>query len=290
MAATARVLFSSDLIKLSDYSCNTPKSGCGCELCDSRSAITIVRRGVHAYHGRGRTALAEPGLALLYRGGEVYRLSHPYHRDEPDRSTCIEFGDALLEEAFGRQPLERDLGTHLSAQAHLINQEVMAALAHCMLDQTEAEEAVLAVIRAVAGEFGLARAAGAKSDAGRRRVERAREFIATRLHEDHGLAVIAGIAATSPFHLARLFKRYTGMTIRGYRLRLRLPAALDRIAEGERDLSLLAAELGFSHHSHLTSAFRRQFGAPPSKVRERLGAEGLRKKSTFLKAMPPADA
>jgi AraC family transcriptional regulator len=284
MAATARVLFSSDLLKLSDYTCNTPKSGCGCELCDSHSAITIIRRGVHAYHGRGRAALAEPGLALLYRGGEVYQLSHPYHRDEPDRSTCIEFDDALLDEAFGSRPLERDLGTHLSGRTHLLNHEIMAALAAGTLDTTEAEEAVLAVIRAVASDFGLAGPETGRSQAGLRRVERAREFIAARLHEDHGVEVIAGIAATSPFHLARLFKRYTGMTIRGYRLRLRLAAALDRIAEGERNLSLLAAELGFSHHSHLTSAFHRQFGAPPSAVRERLGTNGLGQESTFLKA------
>jgi AraC-like DNA-binding protein len=288
MAATARVLFSSDLIKLSDYSCNTPQSGCGCELCDSRSAITIMRRGVHAYHSRGRAALAEPGLALLYRGGEIYQLSHPYHRDEPDRSNCIEFDDALLDEAFGSRPLERDLGTHLSAQTHLLNREAMAALAAGALDTTGAEETVLAIIRAVAGDFHLARAESRLSKTGRRRIERAREFIAARPHEDHGVAVIASVAATSPFHLARLFKRYTGMTIRGYRLRLRLAAALDRIAEGERDLSLLAAELGFSHQSHLTSAFRQQFGTPPGALRERLGAKTLREKSTFLKATPSA--
>ena len=281
MAATARVLFSSELVKLSDFTCNTPKSGRGCELCDTRSSVTIVRRGVHAYHGRGRVALAEAGLGLLYRGGEVYQLSHPYHREAPDRSTCIEFDDALLEEAFGKWPLERDLGTHLSARTHLLNHEVMAALVAGTLDRTGAEEAVLAVIRAVARDFHLTAEGGGLPEVGRRRVERAREFIAARLDEDHGMAAIAAVAATSPFHLARLFKRHTGMTIRGYRLRLRLAVALERIVEGERDLSFLAAELGFSNHSHLTSAFRRQFGAPPSVLRDRLGAKHSGRKARF---------
>jgi AraC family transcriptional regulator len=286
MVATAHVLFSSDLIKVSDFTCDTPKSGCGCERCDARSSITIMRRGVHAYHARGRVALGEAGLALLYRGGEVYRLSHPYHRDVPDRSTCIEFDEAILEEAFGSEPLEQDLGTHIGPGTHLLNFQLMAALREAALDRTGSEEAALTLIRAIAADFrsppdGMR---GSRAEVARRRVERAREFIASRLDRDHGMAAIAKVAATSPFHLARLFKQNTGMTIRGYRLRLRLAAALERIAEGEPDLARLAAELGFSHHSHLTAAFRRHFGMPPSVLRERWGSKGLRRKSRFLTA------
>lgn len=99
--ATARVLLSSPLITVSDYTCDTPRSGCGCERCDPTPSVTIVRRGIHAHHARRQVALAEAGLALLYRGDEPYRLSHPFDRDVPDRSTCIEFGPALLQEAFG---------------------------------------------------------------------------------------------------------------------------------------------------------------------------------------------
>jgi AraC family transcriptional regulator len=235
-------------------------------------------------------ALAEAGVGILYRGGEVYQLSHPYHRDVSDRSTCIEFDDAILQEAFGNKPLERDLGTQLSAETHILNHEVMAALAAGALDRTDAEEAALTIIHAVSRDLHVAAGERGLSAVGRRRVERVREFIAARLHEDHGIEAIASIAATSPFHLARLFKRHMGMTIRGYRLRLRLAAALERLAEGERDLSRLAAELGFSHHSHLTSAFRRQFGTTPSALRERLRAKALDEKSTFLKAIWPARA
>jgi AraC-like DNA-binding protein len=286
MVTTANVLFVSDLMKVSDFTCNAPKSGCGCERCDPRSSITIIRRGVHAYHGRGRVALAEAGLALLYRGGEVYRLSHPFHRDVPDRSTCIEFNDDLLDEAFGREPLDRDLGTHLAPRTQLLNRQVMAALEGGVLDRVGAEEAILGLIHAAVRDFRLVRDEGDQSQAARRRVDRVREFIAAQPQIDHGMTAIADMAATSPFHLARLFKTHTGMTIRGYRLRLRLATALERIAEGELDLAYLAAELGFSHHSHLTAAFRRQFGVPPSVLRERLGTKRLLQKSTFLTASP----
>jgi AraC family transcriptional regulator len=288
LAATTRVLFSSSLARLSDFRCDTPRSGCGCEMCDARSSVTIVRRGVHAYHARGRAALAAPGNALLYRGGEPYRLSHPYHRDVPDLSTCVEFGDALLEEVFGPTPLARDLGTRLRPQALVLTREIVAALAGGT-DRLAAEEGALAIVRAVAEDFGLAREDDRKAGAARR-IERARAFVAAAPEAGHGLEAVAAAAACSPFHLARLFRRHTGMTIHGYRLWLRLVLALERLAEGERDLAGLAAALGFSHHSHLTAAFRKAFGVPPSALRERLRSAGLRQVSRILTAQAAAGA
>ena len=284
MAATARVLFHSPLIKISDYTCNTPKSGCGCERCDPTSAITIIRRGVHAFHARARVALAAPGVALLYRGGEPYRLSHPYERAAPDRSTCIEFDAALLEEAFGTRPLVRDLGTPLSSGTQLRNFQIVSALGSGQCDQLAAEETVLALVEAIAGDFDLSREEPAVAATARRRVERARAFIADRPEANPGLYAVAAAAACSPFHLTRLFKQQTGMTIRAYRLRLRLAVALQEIADGAMDLAALALRAGFSHHSHMTVSFQKVFGMPPSMLRERMRGRGLSEQSKFLKA------
>jgi AraC-like DNA-binding protein len=54
--------------------------------------------------------------------------------------------------------------------------------------------------------------------------------------------------------------------------------AAPALREGESDLSTLALDLGFSHHGHFTSVFRRLVGVPPSKVWGRLGCRkiGLR--------------
>ena len=76
----------------------------------------------------------------------------------------------------------------------------------------------------------------------------------------------------------------SGETISGYLLRLRLAAALHRIAEGERNLARLAVELGFSHHSHFSARFRSVFGCTPVHARGALTASRLRDLSTILTA------
>lgn len=73
----------------------------------------------------------------------------------------------------------------------------------------------------------------------------------------------------SPFHLARSFRRQTGYTLHEYRTHLRLRAALERLADGDEDVAVIARAVGFSSHSHLTASFRRAFGVPPSCVRKR---------------------
>jgi AraC family transcriptional regulator len=284
MAVAARVLFSSPMLKISDFTCDTPKSGCGRERCDPISSITIVRRGVHAYHARGRAALAEAGLALLYRGGERYRLSHPHHREVPDRSTCIEFGTALLDEAFGTRRLARDLGTHLSPGTQVLNLRTMAALGADPSDRLACEETTLTLVQAIAGDFDLAREDPQVSLTARRYIESARALIAAQPEADPGLEAVAAVAGCSPFHLARLFKRQTGMTLRGYRLRLRLATALHQLADGATDLTGLAIRAGFFDHSHMTTCFRKFFGSTPSALREKLRSSRLKRESKFLQA------
>jgi AraC family transcriptional regulator len=68
------------------------------------------------------------------------------------------------------------------------------------------------------------------------------------------LSIIAKAAGTSPYHMARVFREQTGWSLHGYRMQLRLNAALD---------------LGFSSHSHFTSSFKHAFGSPASKLRPR---------------------
>jgi AraC-like DNA-binding protein len=89
-------------------------------------------------------------------------------------------------------------------------------------------------------------------------------FLATCYGEKASLDDVGRAAHASPFHLARLFRRDSGLTIHQYRHRLRLRAALARIADGETNLSELALELGFSSHSHLTDVFRAAFGLSPA--------------------------
>jgi AraC-like DNA-binding protein len=53
-------------------------------------------------------------------------------------------------------------------------------------------------------------------------------------------------------------------------MRLRVRAALERLAGGDRDLARLAAELGFADQSHLYRALRTETGRIPSALRSAL--------------------
>lgn len=227
--------------------------------------------------------LAEPGRALLYRGGDTFRLSHPYHRDAPDRSTVIEFGDELLEEMFGARSSNRDLGFHLHPRT-LMAERLALRLLEAADDVLDGEEAGLMVLQAVVGDFGTDREDRPDLPSARRSVDLARERITASAGDNLALEDLAREVAVSPFHLTRLFRRITGLTMRGYRMRLRLAIALDRVAEGEEDLAGLAADLGFSHHSHLSSSFRRHLGMSPSALRKTLRVANVSEIRRFLTA------
>jgi AraC-like DNA-binding protein len=81
------------------------------------------------------------------------------------------------------------------------------------------------------------------------------------------LSELAAALDCSPFHLSRIFRATTGLSLRQYLRRLRAQIAADRLRRGDRDLTSLALELGFYDHSHFTKAFRREWGLPPSQVR-----------------------
>lgn len=71
----------------------------------------------------------------------------------------------------------------------------------------------------------------------------------------------------SPCHLAWVSPRYTGYTLHAFQTQLRLRMALKYLREGNAGLSALALRLGFSHHSHFTSSFRRSFQLTPRAYR-----------------------
>ena len=71
-------------------------------------------------------------------------------------------------------------------------------------------------------------------------------------------------AGASARTLARLFRRETGMTFAGWRRRLRLLAAVSRLAAGE-PVTTVAYDLGYHSPSAFVAMFRRSLGTPPGR-------------------------
>lgn len=96
----------------------------------------------------------------------------------------------------------------------------------------------------------------------------AKTVLADHFRDRLSLAQVAARIGISPFHLCRVFRSQTGMSLHQYVISLRLFAALEYLTESECNLADVAHSLGFAQHSHFTEAFRRRFGLTPLQARE----------------------
>jgi AraC-like DNA-binding protein len=145
------------------------------------------------------------------------------------------------------------------------------ALTSGIVDPIAAEEEALAIVAALAGT----RAPDLNS-AQQVVVERAKAFLGQHFREPVSLGDVARAAGASPFSVSRAFPVVTGTTLHRYIVSLRLASTLDAIAAGADDLSRVAVDAGFAHHSHFTKTFARAFGATPQAIRRRLNLFSLR--------------
>ena len=129
----------------------------------------------------------------------------------------------------------------------------------------EAESLALTLVQRALGPR-TTHAAGAS--AGRQRlVDRVKLVLVGDLARRWTLAEIAGEVRGSPVYLTQVFRQVEGLPLYRYQLRLRLARALDLLAEYD-DLTSLSLDLGFSSHSHFSSAFRTAYGRTPSEFKQ----------------------
>jgi AraC-like DNA-binding protein len=102
---------------------------------------------------------------------------------------------------------------------------------------------------------------------GRALVHEAECLLADSFDQPLTLSGIATHADVSVYHLCRTFRQATGLALHQYIQQLRVRHGLERVCETSGPLSRIAVDLGFAHHSHFTSAFRRAFQVTPSQLR-----------------------
>ncbi|MEA4854804.1 MAG: AraC family transcriptional regulator [Solidesulfovibrio sp.] len=93
------------------------------------------------------------------------------------------------------------------------------------------------------------------------------ETLDARFTENVRLAELAAATGLSPWHLARVVTRQTGLPPHAHLLERRLRAAREALAGRDR-LADIAAACGFADQSHLTRAFAARFGLTPAAYRK----------------------
>jgi AraC-like DNA-binding protein len=98
-------------------------------------------------------------------------------------------------------------------------------------------------------------------------VRRVRDCLEDRYAEPLTLEELARVAALSPFHLVRVFRKEVGLPPHAYQTRIRLNRARALLAQGA-SIGEAALNTGFFDQSHFTNHFRKVFGYPPGVYRK----------------------
>lgn len=108
-----------------------------------------------------------------------------------------------------------------------------------------------------------------RQDTGNVHVEKAKHYLTDHLTQEIRTEDIAEAVGLSPYHLSRLFKTHTGLTMREYLARERIEAAKQLLATTDRTIPQIASLLRFCDQSYFTMVFRRQTGQTPGEYRNK---------------------
>ena len=283
-APTFRPLFGGESVGLFDWHCPGCDTPADREEYNDAYEIVVVRRGAFLREVDGVQAFVAAGTLTLAAPGEVHRIRHPV----PGGDACSVFrasADGIREMLGDLDPAQRDARhprlplsqAPLGGREYLLHRLAMRAAA-TGADPVEQEESAIRFLSAAL------RCAWARSNGATGRVPklagaawiraleytaRVQEIIGRRFPERLTLSQLGCAVQCSPFHLSRLFTSVTGVPIHRFLVRHRLRYALERVLDSRECLSAIAFSTGFSSHSHLTDAFRREFGCSPDLTRRR---------------------
>ena len=278
MSLAAELAHQSAIARIRVVACTPEDPCCGPVERATVSTLVLPLRGVFVkHHDRGNHVVADVCHAVFFNADEPYRVSHPVGGDE---CLAIEPASDVLRDivdAHGERGSDEGAGfgrTHalLSADLIVARKSLSHRLAHRLAGALEADESALQLLAATTlaayeNETTAKRERKQTQLRYREMVDATKLALAAEPGRDWTLAALAKRVYSSPFHLARIFKRYAGIPIHRYHLFARMAAAVDDIVDTSRDVVGIGADLGFSSHSHFSAAFRRIFGVTPTALR-----------------------
>jgi AraC-like DNA-binding protein len=263
-------LLDTDTVALRNVRCSGACHSRSAEECASTMHLVFPYRGVYVRHVASDQAVADANHVLFFNPGQGYQVSHPVAGG--DASLSLVVSESVLRELAPRSLLNDGGDFGFRRQQQRIDPRAQALVAllrhgleHGSMEPLEAENLVLTLVCRSLGPR-TSHQPGA-THARRRLADRVKVLLASDLSRRWTLAEIAAQIRGSPVYLTQVFQQTEGIPLDRYHLRLRLARALDLIARYE-DLSALAAELGFSSHSHFTTAFRQAYGRSPTAFRQ----------------------
>lgn len=232
----------------------------------SRVTVVLPQSGACIVESDGRSYYADPVTALVFPIGARYRSTHV----TPDENPRFDdpFPATLTFQSSEIEATRNSVGT--APRTPRFNMMILQ-LFHGSPERHRNPHAAPDLVRNLMLELDAA-TVGVPTPPAEHLflVERVVRLLVSRLFDPPSLDEVAETAGSSKYHLCRVFKDVTNQTIKAYEHHLRLHEALRQVLAGDVDLATIAFDLGYSSHSHFTEMFRREFGFPPSRLRQRL--------------------
>jgi AraC-like DNA-binding protein len=266
MQLSVQQLLDSATVALRDIVCSGECRHRSIEECSDGTHLVFPYRGVYLRHVGGSDVVAEANQVLFFNDAEDYSISHPLPGGDACLSLTIK--EPLLRELVPKDHLRaggpigfREQRLRIDARAQALVALLRHGLSRGVAETLEAETLTLTLVRRALGE---GNGNAARATAGRRKlVDRAKLVLASDPARRWTLAEIAADVGVSPVYLTQVFQQVEAMPLYRYQLQLRLARALDLLGQYD-DLTSLSLDLGFSSHSHFTSAFRKVYGHTPT--------------------------
>lgn len=261
-----QLLLSTETVTIRDVVCRGECRHRSAEECAPATYLVFPYRGVFVRHVGRHDAVAEANQVLSFNEAESYRISHPV--DGGDACLSLAIGDSLLRELApaeqvreGRALAFRWQNLRVDPRAQVLVALLRHGLSRKVAETLEAETLALTLVRRALGER---TSHAARASVGRQKlVDRAKLVLASDPARRWTLAEIAAQVGVSPAYLTQVFQQVEAVPLYRYQLRLRLTRALDLLDQYD-DLARLSMDLGFSSHSHFSSAFRKAYGRTPA--------------------------
>jgi len=254
-------------VSVRDMVCHGGCAHRGPEECAASTYLVFPYRGVYVRHVGRDQVVADANHVVFFNADEGYRIAHPL--EGSDASLSLQLPPALLDELAPAALLDGKANPGFRMQQRRIDTDAQALVASLRyglergtMEPLEAESLLLDL---VARSLGPRSSYGTLATEGQQRLaNRVKLLLSSDLSRRWSLAEIGAEIGASPVYLTQVFQKVEGIPLYRYQLRLRLAHALDRMAGADVDLSALAADLGFSSHSHFTAAFRKAYDRPPA--------------------------
>lgn len=94
------------------------------------------------------------------------------------------------------------------------------------------------------------------------------EYIHSHYHDQMSLDNISDSLMVSKFHLCRLFKKTTDITINTYINNYRLAQAARMISDTKKNITTIAFDCGYNNPSYFISKFKTQYGVSPNQYKK----------------------